>query len=76
MLSLHDKFDCGKRQSFYNTDKIITRSHMEDCDADCQETCKKCSRLSSAAVPESEGRKIVHGLVLVDFRWTTISTFG
>lgn len=54
MFSLYDQFGSSKRQSVHNTNKAIVRSHMEDCDANCKEICKKFCPLSSAIVSGSK----------------------
>lgn len=37
MLPLHDKLGGGEGENVHNTDKIVVRSNMENCHANCQE---------------------------------------
>lgn len=38
MLSLYDEPRCRQGEDVHNSDQTPLRSHVEDCDADCQET--------------------------------------
>lgn len=39
MLSLPRQSGRSQRKSVYYTDKAVVRGHMENCHANCQETC-------------------------------------
>lgn len=43
MLHMFGQFSSGKGKNVHYSNEIITRSNLENCDANCQKTCCKYS---------------------------------